>query len=297
MTTDDTLPFPPTPQRRATPRLPLLLGALLLAGALGTAAVLSQRPTAPEMTVRVTPEPPVPTPITAAPATERRDASEVPPALHAKATAQERTDVRDPFVQAPPPPARSSTNFTPAPLVGAAPAVPSPAPITSRPSPTPSVRVTEAPPVPPAAPTPPRVTVQATPAPTPPPVEAAPRITVTPAPTPPVPRAAATASETRVTVSPTTLGAPNTPNAAEAWISEFSVTFGGLAVSEDVSVALLNTKEGPSSVKVGDVIPGTEVRVLGRTPDGKRLKIRVDDAVGLVPAAGEDRDQPAPAAP
>lgn len=229
-----------------------------------------------------------------------------------------RPGTRDPFLPgtgSTAPGAASSNSFTPAPAptVAASSATFTPAPVVT-PAPTSAPVFVPAPvvsgtPLPvPAAPRP-APSAQVTVTPQPP----SPVVTVTPlpAPVPVVPAPAAPPVVTSVTITPATPGTPVKPpiggqvtppaapprNPAEAWVADMGATFGGMARSEDAAVAVINTRHGPAYVAVGDTIPGSDIEVLGRTPDGQRLKARLGTSVALIGPAPDAGDQPALTAP
>jgi len=84
-------------------------------------------------------------------------------------------------------------------------------------------------------------------------------------------------------------------------VQEYAVQYIGNAEGEASVVAILNTREGPVYADAGKVIPGTEVEVLGRTPDGQSLKVRLNNDVARLPlnvtAPEASGVQPTPQAP
>lgn len=230
--------------------------------------------------------------------------------------------VRDPFV---PSRAASSGGGSAGVGVGYAP-MSSPAPAVT---PTPPVRtsapqvvVTAPPALPPSAPAPvtvprpvtPRITAEVpvtVPSPTvtitPSAVQpkvAAPRPVMVPAPSPAITLTPASPPlAPTVTVLPAPDHAVPVPvpapvlNRAEAWVQTYQAQYVGSAQSEGNVVAILNTREGPVYAPVGETIPGTDATVLGRTPDGKTLKVQVGQDVARLPLHTTDAEtvQPTPA--
>ncbi|GAA5533944.1 hypothetical protein [Deinococcus aluminii] len=251
------------------------------------------------------------------------EANRKPPPAQSTQTPDPLPRVRDPFV-----PSRAANSgsgsaqvgvgYTP--VSGPAPAVTPTPPVRT---PAPQVVVTATPAVPPSAPAPvtvprpvtPRVTAEVpvtlpspavtiTPSAAQPQVAAprpvvipapSPAITLTPASPPPAPTVTVLPAPDQAAPVPVPVPAP-VLNRAEAWVQAYHAQYVGSAQSEGNVVAILNTREGPVYAPVGEAIPGTDATVLGRTPDGKTLKVQVGQDVARLPLHTADAEtvQPTP---